>query len=404
MSEQVTSGVHAARMFRPVMADGSDSLPGRIEVIKAGTWPMESNKGALTITIEDLHQFVANFDSGVGMPAGMHQLPIDFSHNDFDKAAGWMKALYVIGDTLYADVEWSTAGIAALEGKEYKLFSPSFYPACLGEWRDPENHSQTARNVLCGGALTNIPFFKGLTPIMASNASENAVEGRNTIHIQASDTKGTAMTLADVLAKDKATLTDEDKSILVDANNKNELDATQQAAYGFEVTAVQADNKDDKEPTVPAPVVDANNKIDAAAFTALQTEVENLKKVTASQATAISAYERKEAEAFVAAHVERGAIKADAVDQWVDKVVADSSIKQLMNSMSGNGIMADAQGTSTNAEDVQPATQKIDAMAKAAIDEAKAKGETLDYGTATSRILASNADLAKEYYSGETNQ
>jgi hypothetical protein len=48
---------------------GTDEIPTRIELIKAGQWPDDSNKGYLKITKADLEEFKSNFDKGTACPA-----------------------------------------------------------------------------------------------------------------------------------------------------------------------------------------------------------------------------------------------------------------------------------------------------------------------------------------------
>src|SRR5438045_9705472 len=108
VTEKNKKVIHAARSFKPVMLSDSKEIPTRIEIMQAGEWPDDSNKGHLVITIADLHDFKNNFDKGVGMPGGPgFGLPVDFAHEDWNRAAGWMQELEGEGDKLYANQEWS---------------------------------------------------------------------------------------------------------------------------------------------------------------------------------------------------------------------------------------------------------------------------------------------------------
>jgi 5-deoxy-D-glucuronate isomerase len=123
---------------------------------------------------------------------------------------------------------------AALEDGEYKCISPSFWPACLGEWYDPEDSEQTARNVLVGAGLTNIPFFKDLTAIMASRSSDNDGKSKNVIYIKA-DKEQKTMTLDEVRVLDADKLNDEQKQILI--AHKEELSAEERTKFATVLTA-----------------------------------------------------------------------------------------------------------------------------------------------------------------------
>lgn len=57
---------------------------------------------------------------------------IDFEHGSYagnGRAAGWLKAdsFGVLDDGIYAEVNWTSAGRNAVEGKEYRYLSPAFY-------------------------------------------------------------------------------------------------------------------------------------------------------------------------------------------------------------------------------------------------------------------------------------
>jgi phage I-like protein len=311
--------ISLAKTFRTldiIYADNTATIPTRIELIKAGTWPDDSNKGYLKITEADLREFKSNFDKGTGMAGGQgFGIPIDFSHKEWGKAAGWIKELEIIGKTLFANVQWSKSGEEALANGDYKCISPSFYPSCLGKWRDPEDHSITAQNVLVGAGLTNIPFFKDLKPIMASNTSgERGAEDKNVIYINASarkEEKHMQPTLEDVRAKDNDALTEEERKVLAD--NKADLTADELKKFGFEVKA------DIKPQPKADPVKASQVKGDEGNVVMAATEVKSMNDRIGTLEEAVKASHKKEVEQEVTKHIARGAIKADQKDFWVEK-------------------------------------------------------------------------------------
>jgi hypothetical protein len=360
---------------------GTDEIPTRIELIKAGQWPDDSNKGYLKITKADLEEFKSNFDNGVGMPGGKgFGLPIDFSHEEWAAAAGWIKELEIVGNTLFANVEWSKSGATALTNGDFKCISPSFYPACLGSWHDPEDWSNTAQNVLVGAGLTNIPFFKDLKPIMASTTSgEGSNEDKNVIYVNASarkEEKYMQPTLEEVRAKDNDVLTDEERQILAD--NKADLNADELKKFGFEV---KADTKPQpKANPVKASDVKGNegNVVMAAA------EVKQLNDRIGTLEEAVKASNKKDIESEVDTHIARGAIRADQKDAWVEKITADNSNKDLLVALPDNQVLASAQGSDVKADDATTDEQKLHNATVAKI-EAHAKengGVRLPYSAA----------------------
>lgn len=387
MNAEIVENKQAARYGSVITADATaDGIPDRIEVMRAGSWPEQNNKGrALTITATDLQEFVDNFKAGIGVPGGSNfgQIPIDFAHKDALEAAGWITNLEVEGNILFADVTWTAAGRAALEGGMFKCFSPSFWPACLGEYPDPENHQKTARNVLCGGGLTNIPFFKDLTAIMASNAGNSVVENNK------ARKDNTVPTLDEVRIKDVASLTADDKKVLED--NRDQLSADEQAK--FFAPAPEAT-------TPPAPVeashVTGLNADDAKLLADMKSG--KYKMIEATQYDAMSAtvdqlkadaetHKVEGIKASVEKHVARGAIKADQVDGWTTRIAADSTMSELLEALPGNKLMAAEIGNSKTDGD---ATSAFEVKVKAKMDADSA----LDYATAVTQVANEDADLA----------
>lgn len=104
---------------------------------------------------------------------------VDFDHfsHDEDKgtrAAGWIEQVEARDDGLWGRVKFSASGKAALEGGDYRLFSPvlGFAP------RDYAAGEKVAPVVLLRGALTNDPRFKGMVPV-SNRDSLSAQENQN---------------------------------------------------------------------------------------------------------------------------------------------------------------------------------------------------------------------------------
>lgn len=105
------------------------------------------------ITSNDLETMVRNFNSRVLKK----DLPIDYSHNDHERAAGWITGLSLneTKTALIVSAKFTPAGAEALASREFRYFSADFYLA----YSDPEDGREFGM-VLRGGALTNIPFIK----------------------------------------------------------------------------------------------------------------------------------------------------------------------------------------------------------------------------------------------------
>ncbi|MDR2981998.1 MAG: phage protease [Puniceicoccales bacterium] len=97
---------------------------------------------------------------------GSPELLVDFDHFSADlekptRAAGWIHNVEARGDELWAQMRHSSSGRNALEGGDYRYFSPVLgFPA--KNYRPGDEAHPVA--LLCG-ALTNQPTFKGMVPL-----------------------------------------------------------------------------------------------------------------------------------------------------------------------------------------------------------------------------------------------
>lgn len=95
----------------------------------------------------------------------------DFDHER--KAASAWPLEFVWRDDpepgVYARVEWSDPGRAAVTGKSYRAFSPTFYVSAGVP-------AEVSGAPICMGALVNDPAFKAIRPIWAKAASNQSVE------------------------------------------------------------------------------------------------------------------------------------------------------------------------------------------------------------------------------------
>jgi len=368
-------------------------LPTRLQIIKAGVWT-NSWKGDLEITLTDLHEMKLNFDKGIGLPdEGSEGAPVDYSHADHAKAAFWIKALEVdeVTGILWAsEIEWTPAGREAVLSGEFKFFSPSVFPACLGTWQDPEDPTHTAQNVLLGGGLTNIPFFKGLTGLKASQTPQG--DGKeNVIYIAE---EGEDMDLATLRALKKEDLTAEQLAFITE--KKSELTAEEQITFGLaEVetpvvpSATITPAEETATPNAEAVALQASLKagthmvVPAAEYQGLQASVKTLEGK-------LEAAAKKEVEARVEAHVKRGAIKQDQADKWTGLILADASNEDLLVSLPENQLLASEIGG--NGSEVSAVAQ-LKAAAIKTVTESEGK---VEFSAALIQARKENPTLAEQ--------
>lgn len=397
--------LEAVRSVVSVKADATGKLPERIELVKAGAWGPGSAKGQLEITVADLEEMRDNLRLGLGLPVmGREGAAIDYEHMDWSKAAAWMREFEVIDGVLYATrTEWTPAGAQAVIDGEYKFISPSFYPRCRGMWHDHEDPEISAYNVLVGAGLTNIPFFQGLYGLKASRASSDDRSSDSMLYISADKGETQMPTLDEVRVKAPADLTDEDKKVLEE--NKTELSAAEQIAFGLDKPADDTPPADDpaNQPTPNAddpagtpPADDQQAKdihasiksgkmvlVEASRFNDMEQQVK-----AATEQLKTSHKEKVEAE--VQKHVARGAIKADTAERWVNRIIADATVEEDLKALHSNELLAEEQG-----KDGSQVTASVDLEGK--IKAAMEANKDLSYGEATRLVASEHKDLAKEH-------
>ena len=131
------------------------------------------------INREVAEAIVAKFNAEAKQP-NFPGLLVDYDHFSHDtgkstRAAGWIEQVEARADGLWGKVRFSAGGKAALEGGDYRMFSPVLGFA-VREYHEGERVSPVA---LLRGALTNDPRFKGMVPISNRQDSPAANEKQN---------------------------------------------------------------------------------------------------------------------------------------------------------------------------------------------------------------------------------
>lgn len=136
------------------------NAPKSCQLMKVGSFSYWE-KNDMVITADTFQSMIKNFNSKV---RGV-DLAIDYCHNAYEEAAGWIKNLYTNpeGDQLWADIEWTPKGKACLEGKEFRYISAEFSFDYVND--DGVHFGAT----LYGAGLTNRPFLKEMNPLMDLN-------------------------------------------------------------------------------------------------------------------------------------------------------------------------------------------------------------------------------------------
>lgn len=395
------SVVLASRNRQPtrIEADSSGNGPTKFELLKVGMWRTPWH-GDIMIMPGDLTEYVANKEAGYGVSGNNKlKLPINYGHDKSGKAAGWFN-LAIEGDTLFAiDVEWTPAGLKALEDGEWKCISAEFCPAGRGGWCDPLDDEHYVENVIEGAALTNIPLFSNLEPVMASATFGKDKDAKPEVFLITA-AKETTMTVEEINAKDPATLNEDEKKFV--SENADKFTDEQKTKLGLEVKAADpapADPAAKPEGDTTVPEKTAEEKEAAAVTASIKSGEKTLVDASAWKATQdqLKELRMKDIKGEVTAHAARGAIKADQIDTWADSIAADASgnQKKMLESLPSNPVLADVQGSDKDAGDATALEaelhEKVVADRKAAYDK---DGKAGSYAEVRASIIKSDAKFS----------
>ncbi|MFI2837554.1 phage protease [Mycolicibacterium sp. PDY-3] len=417
------SNIHGLVTKVSIKADAQGNVPTQIELLRIGEWHTLWH-GDFEITIADLHEYAANFAKGVGLVEGSGKAPVNYAHEEWDKAAGWMTGLSVDENrnALVASVEWTPEGERAIKDGEWAFISPEFNPRDSYPYYDPEAPEDEnglpkfIQNVLTGAALTNIPLFKKLKPIMASRVpSKRAKKADVTSGDGKNHNQGEPMKLEDILAKQVSERSDEEKAFLSD----NAADLTDEQKTQVETEAADAQAAADKEAADKAAADQAaKDKADADAKAAEEaakveastrgavsikaSELEAL-KASAARADALAAeIDRNKATATVKASIKAGQVKSGEEKTWTDFLVglkADQRgvAEKLLASLPVNEELGKELGDKGKPVEAS-AQEELNVKASAV-----AKESSISFSAALKEVLASDKEL-RERVDAERNQ
>jgi phage I-like protein len=166
--------IQSKEFSAPIPGITADAVPTEIQWMPAGKHRITAHKDGKPVTLDVLVTAASAArlqtllqDLRIKAATGAEDLPyIDFNHDD-NRAAGYITAFSWGGDDpatggIRAMVDWTGAGKAALQGREYRRFSPSFAVNAAGE--------VTGAPLNMGG-LVNRAAFKTITPIVAHAAA-----------------------------------------------------------------------------------------------------------------------------------------------------------------------------------------------------------------------------------------
>lgn len=390
-----------------IKADAQGNAPTEIELLRTGTWHTPWH-GDFEITLADLHEFAANFAKGIGLVAEDPKLPINYAHESWDKAAAWASKIRVDEDreSLVAhDIEWTPKAIEALRDGEWKYLSPEFNPRGW-PWEDPEEEFSFVENVITSAALTNIPLFKKLKPIMASRvpskpkkADVTSGDGNKT------NPEGESMKIEEIRAKEVADLTDEEKTFL--SEHKEEL--TDEERTKFDLVEAPETPETPETPEVPEtpeapeqPETPEPGKVEASqkGVQISQSELDKLRADAEAGRAASETLRKKEAEDIVGGAIKAGQIKSGDKDKWVKQLLASrgdsrTNLEALISTLPKNEELGKELGDKGKEATVE-ASVELDKRVRQIMADARAEGKPLAYSAARTQVLDADANLKSQ--------
>lgn len=301
-----------------IKADQNGNAPSAIHLLSTGHWHTPWH-GAFEHTSADLAEMVEHFDGAIGLVAeSKSRAPINEGHARGDKAVGWITGLFLENDgtQLWGNVDWTKAGAQLIAEGEYAYISPEWNPREF-PWEDPEEEGKFVENVFLGAALTNIPLFKKLAPLMASADSGSG---------KAKQSNGGDMNLDELRTKKLEELTDEENTFVTehaadlsaDERKAFELQTDEEKAAEEEAARKAADEEEAaKQGGDPKQASTGTVSIDAAKLASLEADAK-------AGRDAQQKLLRTELAASVKSHVDRGAIKSSELDSTVEMLMASS--------------------------------------------------------------------------------
>lgn len=173
----------------------------KIQIMRVGQW-RHQEYGDVVVTPQTLIDVKRNFDENIRKI----DVAIDENHDPDHKALGWIRSLDIKdNESLWAEIEITALGSRLLSDGAYKYFSPEL----SFDYKDGELGSQPAKNVLVGGAFTNRPYFKAMSPLLLANEKEDF------IFMFKNQEKKTMNKLMAFLVKNANTKLSEDDKVLV---------------------------------------------------------------------------------------------------------------------------------------------------------------------------------------------
>jgi len=372
----------------------SENKSKRVQVVKVGNFT-HAELGKFSFTLPDLQEMKVNFDDNVRKQKidGRPVLPFDYSHEDGEKAAGWIVQLVIEKDennvdSLFAEVEWTPEGAERIKNNEFKFVSP-FIHRGLKDSESGERH----KIVLMGAALTNIPFLRDMEAVkLLSEYKKKAFQSLFKLSGDESDSNfntGQRMTLEEIKGG-LASLSPDDQKRLFEhlgkRMNKKTLAQDKKLSEDLEKSKKDLETEQDKLKLSEKELKDLKEKMGDSK------DLEDRFKLSESKATKLSE-KVNSLTATLAENESKGKFDAMLSEGKACEAQRKAYMSGNMEEFVANAevIKLDEEGQrSKGDETVDNANEKVEKLA-----EEKAKSDNISFGDATKLVLSENPKLRK---------
>lgn len=230
-------------------------------------------------------------------------------------------------------------------------------------------------NVITGAGLTNIPLFKKLKKVAASERPEPSGSSKR------KEGESMSFKLEDLRQKEASAITADERAFL----ESNKKDLTADELTKFEIKADEGEQPTKVEANAKAVTIDAS-------------ELASLKAAAQQGVEASQKLAQKEASDFASARIEAGQVKSDQKDALVEILLASSDdarnkIETFLSGLPVNASIGDEtgdNGKTVAASAQEELREKVVEQIKADVEAGKPKPS---YASVRASILAGDADL-----------
>ncbi|MHB8520722.1 MAG: phage protease [Limisphaerales bacterium] len=224
------------------------ALPGEFMYMPAGDHEINASRAGRPVSVrvhidrgtaEALQQSLEAHSSETP-----HRPFFDFDH-DNNKASAWPRKFFWRDTGVFVAVEWTKSGAEAVQGKDYRAFSPSFFV----DAKDPAHVTGAPLDM---GGLVNNPAFKNILPLWAKNQETEKPKTNVMTEQELAALQAKLQKLEQENQELKAKAASSDSADAIQAKDKQITDITAQLNTARE--AIQARRKADAEAAVNAAV------------------------------------------------------------------------------------------------------------------------------------------------------